>query len=345
MAALFAATDETDPGQAHNPFRSAGEQTYWGVGRFGKEFERRERTASTSCGPSSCATLDCARPSETIPLLSRDAYSSGGDFELNFRERMYRVSGSLVATMIQNAPIAGDPSSQEDLNVGRAATCASASMAATGAAQCGGAGKATTRPQRHRPPLLSGRVLGGRLGPAAHQPGGRLVPHQREINFNYYQSWFYAGRSFEDPANPGTELWSYDPWNQQSTGININSWAQNRSRWSMWWGLWHDFPGTSKYATRFYDDVRGPLMSTGRADGFWWGMDTDWRKDLVGELNFDGTFDEFGSRNWSVDLGLRWVQSARMNHRTSARVPRQLRRGPVDRQLRVRTRGAPGSAA
>ena len=43
-------------------------------------------------------------------------------------------------------------------------------------------------------------------------------------------------------------------------------------------------------------------------------MNTDWRKDVVGELNFDGNFDEFGGRSLSVSVGGRWVQNSRMNH-------------------------------
>jgi len=46
-------------------------------------------------------------------------------------------------------------------------------------------------------------------------------------------------------------------------------------------------------------------------------MNTDWRKSVVGELEFDGAFDEYGSWNWSVDFDVNWVQSARMNHSVS----------------------------
>lgn len=317
VATLIAATDETDPGQAHNPFRSAGQQTYYGVGRFGREssdgahrFNLMQTFVLRDSG--------LRQTDEDDPMLSRDAYSSGGDFDLSFQDRMYRISGSVVATMIQNAPIAGDPSSQEDLSVGTGGNLR--------VGKYGGNWRGSLR-GRWESDKLDPNDVGLLFAPDEYSTGlwvqRRLDPAEGsyltngQVNLNLYKSWLYAGRSFEDPASPGTELWSYDPWNQQNFGGNINAWGQNRHRWSMNLGWWHDFPGTSKYATRFYDDVRGPLMRTGRADGFWWGMNTDWRKSLVGELGFDGGFSEFGGRNWSVDVGLRWVQSARMNHSLS----------------------------
>jgi len=134
------------------------------------------------------------------------------------------------------------------------------------------------------------------------------------LNFNLHKSWLFAGREFEDPSSPGSALWSYDSWNQQSAGGNINGWGQNRNRWSMWFGWWHDFPGTSKYTTRTFNGIRGPLMRSGRADGFWWGMNTDWRKSLIGELNLEGHVSEFGSWSGRASIGARWVQNMRMNH-------------------------------
>ena len=82
----------------------------------------------------------------------------------------------------------------------------------------------------------------------------------------------------------------------------------------MWWGFWHDFRGTSKYATRFYRGVRGPLMRTGRADGFWVGMNTDSRKNLVGEIEINGNWNEYGRQSARISAGGRWVQNTRMNH-------------------------------
>jgi hypothetical protein len=317
VAALVASTDETNPGQAHNPFRSAGQQTYYGVGRFGKETsDGKHRFNLMQTFVLRDASL--RQTPDDDPMMSRDAFSSGGDFEMNFKERMYRINGSVVATMIQNAPIQSQQGFQEDMSVGSGGNLR--------VGKYGGDWRGSVR-GRWESDKLDPNDIGLLFAPDEYSVSGwvqrRLNPEEGSyltngnINVNYYQSWLFAGRAFEDPANPGTELWSYQPWNQQSTGFNINGWGQNRSRWSMWFGWWHDFQGTSKYRTRFFDGVRGPLMSTGRADGFWWGMSTDWRKDVMWELEFDGNINEFGGGGWSTDLDLRWVQSARMNHTAS----------------------------
>jgi hypothetical protein len=317
VATLFAATDEAQPGKAHNPFRSAGQRTYYGVGRFGKEsgdgahrFNLMQTFVLRDSGLRQSIDDD--------PMLSRDAYSSGADFEMNFKERTYGVSGSVVATMIQNAPVAGDPATQEDLNVGTGGSLRMGKYGGDWRGQIRG---------RWESDQLDPNDVGLLFAPDEYSTGlwvqRRLNPQEGSyltngnVNFNYWQSWLFAGRSFEDPSSPGSTLWSYDPWNPQSSGMNVNGWLQNRSRWSAFGGVWTDFPGTSKYVTRTYEGVRGPLMSTGQSQGFWLGMNTDWRKSVVGELEFDGAFDEYGSWNWSVDFDVNWVQSARMNHSVS----------------------------
>jgi hypothetical protein len=55
-------------------------------------------------------------------------------------------------------------------------------------------------------------------------------------------------------------------------------------------------------------------MRTARSDGFWWGINSDWRKDFVAELNLEGGWNEYGRQRYRVSVGGRWVQNTRMNH-------------------------------
>jgi hypothetical protein len=314
VAALIAATDETQPGMAHNPFRSGSDQTWYGVGRFGKEFDdgnHRFNLMQTVVMRDS----GLRETPDDDPLRSRDAYSSGADFEMNFDERTYQLRGSVVTTMIQNAPIASVPGSQEDLDVGTGGNLRAGKYGGNWRGSVGGRWESERLDPNDIGLLFASDEYSTnawvqrRLDPAE---GSYLT--NGSINLNFHQSWLFAGREFADPASPGTALWSYDPWNAQSSGFNINGWGQNRHRWSMWWGVWHDFRGTSKYATRFFDGVRGPLMRTARSDGFWWGINSDWRKDMVAELNLEGNWNEYGRSYYRVSVGGRWVQSMRLNH-------------------------------
>jgi hypothetical protein len=85
VAAMIAATDETLPGQAHNPFKNGNDQTYYAIGRFGKEFSEgshRVNVMGTAVLRDEERTL-----ADDRPWIQRDAYSTGTDFDLNFRAR------------------------------------------------------------------------------------------------------------------------------------------------------------------------------------------------------------------------------------------------------------------
>lgn len=317
VAGLVATTDQTVSGRTHNPLVSGTNQTWYAVGRVGKEFSKgahRVNLMGTAVMRDEALRTDL----DASSVLSRDAYSSGADFELTFREREVRVSGSLVATIVDDAAVADGTPVDHDPVVG---TGGSLSLGKYGGLWRGS---------------VSGRWEGDKLDP--NDMGLLFAPDEYStsawvqrrlggpdsfvtngnVNFNFFRSWLFAGRAVADPNDPTRDLFAYAAGRPQAAGGNVNSWFETRNRWNFWSGVWHDLSGISKYETRFFDGERGPLVATPSATGGWAGFGTDYRKTLhfQAEVNLSGNVE--GNSRTTLWSQLRWVQNERMNHRLSA---------------------------
>lgn len=316
VATLFAATDVTQDGQAHNFLKNGDNQAYFAVGRFGKEFaegNHRINFMQTAVWRDEGTRLDL----DSNPRASRDGYSTGVDFDLNFDDRTWNVQGSWVGTVVDDAPVASEP---EVPHAARYGTGAALDLRKVSGRYRGGMG---------------GRWEGDELDPndmgilfAPDEIGsygwlqrrfdndGKEDPYivQGNVNLNYSQSWLYAGRDLRDADDPSQVLWTYDRGHRQSTNMNINGWMENKHRWSVWYGVWHNRNRTDKYATRFFEGVRGPLMTIPDATGGWLGFNSDWRKTFKVDSEINLGFGEGGAREFSWRAGINWVQSSRINH-------------------------------
>jgi hypothetical protein len=318
VATLLATTDRTLPGRAHNPFADGDDQTWYAVTRFGKEFARGDHRVNFM-QTAVLRDADARTDLDADTRRSRDAYGSGADFELTFDERAYRVQGSMVATVIDEAPVAdGTPVDHEPV-VGTAGQLR--------VGKYGGRWRGSLR----------GRWEGDRFDPndagrlaAADEMFGSFWLQRRlgggegdaitdgSVELSLHRKWLYAGRSVADPTDPGDTLFSYGRGVPSGGGGNVNASVQTRSRWRGWLGLWHDVEGVSKFETRFFDGVRGPLIETPARSGFWLGLNSDFRRDLVLEGEWNERTTEAGSHRRELEASLRWIQNARMNHRLSA---------------------------
>ncbi|MFH1843541.1 MAG: DUF5916 domain-containing protein, partial [bacterium] len=102
VAALFATTDITEGGQAWNTFKSGRDQTYYGIARFGKEFadgNHRVNLMQTAVLSNDASYYD----DDGNLIWNNDAYTTGFDFDLNFQDRSYNVSGSFVRSAVDPA--------------------------------------------------------------------------------------------------------------------------------------------------------------------------------------------------------------------------------------------------
>ena len=96
-ALLVAATDETADGLAHNPFAEGHNKAWYAIGRFGRQFGGGNHDLNLM-------QTAVVRDEESFAGPTRNGYVNGADFRLNFRDRMYQVSGSFVGSMVDPLP-------------------------------------------------------------------------------------------------------------------------------------------------------------------------------------------------------------------------------------------------
>lgn len=300
VAGLIAATDEAPSGRAHNPFEAGEHKTYYAVGRLGKESADGNRRFSL---------MQTAVAGED----DRDAYTSGVDFEVTFKEREYNLNGSFVGSSLHPAE------TDESVSFGTGAQLEFAKTVGTWRGNIIG---------RYEHDKLDLNVLGYVRDPD-HVAGHFIVSRwydsdgrdalftQGYTELSLYKSWFYADRTVRKPGDPSMELWSYGNGHHRSTDSRLSGWWETRSCWALWYGLWHDAQGSSKYETRSFEGVHGPLMTIPERYGMWAGFRTDSRKRLSFSCESGANTSVKDAREFYINTTLDWIQSSRLNHEIS----------------------------
>ena len=309
VAAMAASTDITEDGQAFNFLKTGAKISRYFVGRFGKEFSGGKNRFNLM----QTATQNTASVDVYGPYASRESYTTGADFDLNFRNREYNIQGSFVGSIIDPETTAFDST-------------------LTGAPVYGTGGALDIRRR-------SGKLQGGLFGrwesdklelndlgylqaPDEMVAGGWMhYPYNPEgkskfinrgdFNFEAAQSWLYAGRTGYD-ASTGAPVWSYGPGHQQFGSVEANGWMQFRNYREAWGGLVYNAWGTQRYETR-----GGPLMSEPLTYGGWLGFSTDTRKDFT--FTAEGNYFADVAHNHSNEFTLtgKWNQSSALNYSLS----------------------------
>ena len=314
-AVLVAATDETGDGQAHNPFKTGDHQAIYAIGRFGKEFNDGKYSFNLM-------QTGVFRDESTWEGPTRNGYVTGADFKLQFADRTYEVTGSFVGSMVDGLPYG---SGEEEVDPPASYGTGSRFEVKKAAGDLTWA--LTTR---HQSDKLDLNDLGYINNPNHYawqawidrdfnsDDEDRLF-NDGGINVRYYQSWLYADRTFMDPENPGTELWSYERGHDQTRSLTFEGYAATRTCWSYWAGADLHPENTDLYETR-HDPVtgeQGPLFRDPAGYDAWAGLSTDYRRDLAADVSLNWGQDEDGSHSYNVNLGLGWAQNSRMNHSLS----------------------------
>ena len=333
VATMFAATDVAGEGQAHNFLKSGREQSYFAVARLGKEFKggaHRFNVMQTGVWRN-----DTDRFEWDGARRGRDGFTTGTDGQLTFKERSYEVQGSWVYSMV-------DP------------TRAIYSDGNSDGAAAGSVVPGVNHSPRHgtggnlRFQKLGGKYRGGIFNRFEHDKleindmgqlsapddasislwfqrrysfeEGSSYLNSGNVNVNLWRGWFYGDRV--DPATGQSgRSGSYGRGKPQYVGGNINGFTENKHRWSLWYGLSHDWAGRDRYATR-----GGPIMQYPSESGMWVGMNSDWRKSLKfdGEIAVSAEHADNGmftsltpDQGYAMNLftGMSWSQSSRFNHR------------------------------
>ncbi len=311
LAVLAAATDIGLAGRAHNPFVGGTQQAFYGLVRVGREFNQGNHRVNLM-GTTVTRNQNSFR--EAGERQQRNGYTGGLDFELNFKDRRYQVSGSTVGTLVDPFADKFDPALSGEASYG---TGGRLHLAKNGGRWRGS---------------VTGRWESDKLDP--NDMGFLSAPDEKiiatDLSYHYdrdgkdsafnaanasltlFRSWFYAGNSGRD-LTTDAEIWAYEAGHDQSRGLRLSAFAQHRSFHQGWLFFAADAAGTDKYATRTFDNQRGPLMTRPERKTIAASLTTDWRRalSLRGEISRD-----FGDSRRGPGGSLRviWHQNQHFQH-------------------------------
>ncbi len=310
-AVLVAATDEAGAGRAHNTLRDGSDKTVYAIGRFGKHFHG---------GLHSVNVMQTAvvRDPDSFAAATRNGYVTGGDFELNFKDRMYQATGSFVGSVVDGLHDPGAAGADPEPTYGTGSrleiekTSGDWRFALT---------------TRHQSDELDLNDLGYITNPNHYAVQGWVTRvfnadndgsfiTSKSIHARYYRNWVYAGRTFLSPDDPGRVLWSYGRGHDLLQLWHFEANLNTRATWAAWCGAEYEPAGTDLYATRWTPGggARGPLMGRPASYSAWIGGQTDTRKAFWLNPNVSWGGDDAGSRVVSFSLYAPWVQSTRVTH-------------------------------
>ncbi|MEZ4652121.1 MAG: DUF5916 domain-containing protein [Candidatus Eisenbacteria bacterium] len=246
IGALYAVTDETQPGQTHNPFKSGEQVNHSLVGRFGKEFSNGDHSISFM----QTATMKTASREEYGDRASREAYTSGLDFHFSFADRGYAIDGlSSVPIVDRESGERPGPERLQDLWHGRRDRLRQTQRRDPGR-NLGAVGRRPARHQRHRFPRLARRGEHRRLALVHHQSQGgeeARQPRQSQLQLLQELALRRAERHRRPHGRNGLELRARTP---ASGNYNVNTWVQLPSYWELWGGADFYPEGTQRFETR-----------------------------------------------------------------------------------------------
>jgi hypothetical protein len=315
-AFLMAATDETTEGRAHNPFRAGENRALYAVGRIGKQWGGDMHSFHVM-------QTAVRRDPDSFAGPTRDGYTTGTDLEMNFRDRMYQLTGSAVGSIIDfhDDPDAPGGSRRSLYGTGSRFQFSKTSGEWRYAL--------TTRHQGDKLDLndmgyitdanhyaVQGWIQ--RVYNADDEAGGFITSASGRVQ--YYRSWIYADRTFPDPQDSTRTLWSYRRGHDLQTNWNASGDFVTRDYWAGYLNFEYVPERTDIYATRRVPgaDSRGPLLRLPGSFEAYAGVSTDSRKAYT--VSFDGEWyrDETDGQTLGGTLGLAWVQSGRISHQVSS---------------------------
>ncbi len=299
IAALYAATDITGEGQAHNFLKSGDLLSHFAFAKFGREFKNGTHKVNL-------AQSMVIKPDDRDQFgnfATRDGYTTGADFDMNFKNREYNFHGSFIGSIVDPAELENDPTVDHEPIFG---TGGNFELRRLGGLVKGGLwGKWETEKLdindfgyiESPDELTSGFWSEYDWNP---KPGNSLF-RSGGFELSYRNTLFYSGN--EGPIGPdGEPIWQYETGHKQSSELNLEGSLMWNSFWDMWGGIGGEGTGTSKYETRSFEGIRGPLIETQAAVWAWFGFQSDYRKPLKLSINFSRWFDEADGQGYELKL-------------------------------------------
>jgi hypothetical protein len=298
IAVLGAATDYGVPGKVHNPFVVGNHKATYLLARMGKEFNDGNHQINAmgtfvNRDPDSFDSSSWERD-------HRNAETYGLDGEMNFKDRMYRVKGSVVSTLTK--PHDGSASSY-----GSGGRVGFNKLGGTWRYGLGGSWESDQLDPNDMGYLSAPDEITtyANLEYEYNSDGKDALFNRANFQFDAHSSWLYAGNSGHD-ITTGDVAWQYDEHHRQYSGYHASTWGQLSSFHQGWVWFGRANEGTDKYATWDFNDEPGPLMTRPGWYAIAMGGTTDWRKPL--SLHLEGSYD-WGDENMSNYGGsgyLRW---------------------------------------
>jgi len=311
LAALYAMTDVAEEGRAHQFWRAGSQLAHYFVGRLGREFsEGAHRVNVMQTLVDRTADRDAWGD-----YASRDAWTTGVDFDLNFRDRTINVSGSFVGSVIRPAPSASDPESPSEPVYGTGGAFAVRKLGGTFMGGLSGRWESQDLDLSDLGYLRAADEVEASawLGFLHNSDGGDGPFQKGHAELKVFKSWLYSGGNGYD-RDTGELAWSYGPGHPRAFGVNVSSGWRLRNFWSVYAGGGAEMDGTSKYETRTYDAEPGPLMVEPDSFWLWAGCASDSRLPLVFEVEGNYWRNEVGGREYGVGLEGRWTATDAMSY-------------------------------
>jgi Domain of unknown function (DUF5916) len=309
-AVLVATTDETEEGKAHNSLKDGSQKTLYAIGRFGKQFHNQMHSINVM-------QTAVVRDRSSFDYATRNGYTTGADFELNFSDRKYQLTGSFVGSMVdglKNPNTGFDPKPSHGTGTRFEFEKRSGSWTYA----------VTTRHQSDKLDINDFGYISDPNHYAVQVWADKSYNADDEsstityanVNARIYKSWIYADRTVYDPANPDQELWSYKRGHDLRMNYNLSTNMTWRNSWGAWAGGTIQPETTTIYETRWTPDYsqRGPLMRDPSQWNAYIGCHSDGRKDYSGYTTLDFSGDSEGSSNGEVEVGIDWNQGSRIRH-------------------------------
>ncbi len=308
IAALAAMTDVTDTGQAHNLFKNGDQLNRYLITRLGREWNQGRFRINLM----QTVAQKTAEREAVGSFRSREAYTTGLDWNWDFRDRAYNFSGYSVGSIIAPEKLAGDPGASDK----RYGTGGGFDLAKNGGnTHFGTWGRwETDRLDLNDVGFLSApdEIGTGAWASMRYSPDGKSAKLNRaNLNFNFNRSWLYADRAGQDVVT-GARAWSYGAGHPQDLGGNINGSLQFRGYQEAWGGV-----GVNAYGSRRWETRGGPIIGEPETYGFWVGGQTDSRKELILSTELNDWWDVAENRSIDLTGDVAWNQSSAVNHRLS----------------------------
>ena len=314
-AVLVAATDESREGQAHNPFLRGDRRATYAIGRFGRQFHHDLHHVNVM-------QTAVVRDPASFDGPVRTGYTTGGDFELNFHDRMYQVSGSLVGSVI-------DPHRPEGRSAHDPAPVYGTGSRLEVKKSSGDWRAALTT--RHQSDRLDLNDLGYITDPDHYavqawvtrvfnaDDEGESFLSSGSTQLRVYRSWIYAGRRQADPADPARDLWSYDRGHDLLTSWSFDGDLTTRGFAAANLGVTYEPRRSNLYITRRAPGgERGPLMVVpAQLEGYLY-ANSDSRKNHIAGLGLEWNRDTAGGHRARFNPSLSGVWNGRMTYEVGA---------------------------